>query len=77
MGFLDQVIKVAKTAVWVSIAVFFVTCTAGAIDGPDVDVDLSGTNFEALENIDSIEIVEHEADGTEVVHIVINRKGEE
>ena len=73
MGFLDQVIKVAKTAVWVSIAVFFVTCTAGAIDGPDVDVDLSGTDISELASIESIEIQEFE--GGE--KIIIHRKGEE
>ena len=73
MGFLDQVIKVAKTAIWVSIAVFFVTCTAGALDGPHVEVDLSGTDLSPLNDIESVEFIQIEGGDKMIIH----RKGEE
>ena len=71
MEFLDTMIKFAKTVVWVSIAVFVASCTIGAIDGPDVDVNADLVDL--VEEIESVDVIELE-NGQ---RFIINRKGEE
>lgn len=63
---LDLVIKGAKAAILVAIALFFVRCSVGAFV-PDV-------NISGLEDVDEISIEVTEEEGREVV--VIKKNGE-
>ena len=57
--FLDFIIKLAKATIWVSIALFFVTCSVGAM-GPDVNIEIADVALEDIPDRFEIEVIESE-----------------
>jgi hypothetical protein len=58
--FLDFIIKLAKATIWVSIALFFVTCSVGAAFTPDVNIEIADVALEDLPDRFEIEVIESE-----------------
>lgn len=57
---LDIIIKLAKATIWVSIALFFVTCSVGAALAPEVNIEIADMDLEDIPDRFEIEVIESE-----------------